>query len=166
MSKKYLIAGHGLAGSVLALTFFRKNISFKIAGKSLEGEASIASSGLITPVTGRKYVKSWMVDEFIASALEFYNWTEELLGKKYFYPVDIVRFLSHSEALIAWENRKDDPDYANYISDKTYEELDRLGRPYGILTGGYRLDAKNWLIDARKFLSEQGLLSDELIPLD
>src|SRR5687768_1573757 len=120
MSKNYLIAGHGLAGCVLALTFLRKNIPFKIAGRSLEGEASIASSGLITPVTGRKYVKSWMIDEFIASSLDFYGWTEELLGKKYFHPVDIVRFLSHPEALLAWESRKGDPDYVNYISDKRY----------------------------------------------
>lgn len=166
MNKKYLVAGHGLAGCVLALTFLRKKIPFKIAGRSMEGEASIASSGLITPITGRKYVKSWMIDEFIDSALDFYCWSEELLGKKYFHPVDIVRFLSHPEALLAWEKRKGDPAYHDYISNKKYEELDRLGRPYGILTGGYRLDAKNWLMDVRQLLARQELLSDELISLE
>lgn len=163
MDKKYLIVGHGLAGSVLAMTFLRKNIPFKLVGTSMEGEASMASSGLITPVTGRKYVKSWMIDEFIAAALDFYQWTEEILEYRFFLPVDIVRFLSHPEALAAWEKRKSDPDYDQYISDKRFEELDKLERPYGILTGGYRLDTPAWLKSVRIFLQEKFFFEDGFI---
>ena len=126
----------------------------------------MASSGLITPVTGRKYVKSWMIDEFIADALDFYRWTENLLDRKYFFPADIVRFLNHPESLIAWEKRKSDPDYDAYISSKRTENLDRLDRPYGIISGGYRLDTPAWLTDVRNYLSAKGLYKEEYIPLD
>src|SRR5688500_13449331 len=160
MSKKFLIVGHGLAGCVLALSFLRKNIDFKMIGTTQPGEASMASSGLITTVTGRKYVKSWMIDEFIASAIDFYSWTEELFGKSYFFPVEIVRFLSHPEALEAWERRWQDTDYEAYISNKKYEELDRLERPYGILTGGYRLDTPAWLTTTRQYLTTNGFLEE------
>lgn len=166
MGKKFLIIGHGLAGCVLALTFLRKNISFRLIGASQPGEASMASSGLITPVTGRKYVKSWMIDEFIASSLDFYKWTESFLGHTYFFPVEIVRFLSNSEALAAWEKRKNDPEYANYISDKRFEELDLLERPYGILTGGYRLDTPGWLTAVRNFLAEKDLFEEGIVTHD
>lgn len=121
----------------------------------------MASSGLITPVTGRKYVKSWMIDEFIASAIDFYSWTESLLQDRYFTPVEIVRFLSHPEALNAWESRLKDPDYHVYISDKRTEHLDKLNRPYGIITGGYRLDARHWLNSTRDFLKTQRVFIEE-----
>lgn len=118
----------------------------------------MASSGLIAPITGRRYVKAWRIDEYIPKALDFYRWTEELFGMQYFESIEIVRFLSHPESLKAWHKRLDDPEYDAYISDKQYPELQQLNKPYGILTGGYRLDTPNWIKAARKFLLEKGKL--------
>ncbi|HQW02282.1 MAG TPA: FAD-dependent oxidoreductase [Saprospiraceae bacterium] len=168
MDKKILIVGHGLAGCTLALTFYRKNIPFKLIGCSQVGEASMASSGLIAPITGRRYVKAWRIDEFVPKALEFYRWTEGLTGGEFFFPVEIVRYLSHQEGRTAWERRLYDPEYAQYISDKKSAKLDALNRPYGIVTGGYRLDTPGWLNAVRGFLSEKGLLEiiDSPYPTD
>ena len=165
MEKKYLIVGHGLAGCVLALTFYRRGIPFKIIGSTLPGESSMASSGLITPVTGRRYVKAWMIDELIEKALEFYQWTESWLGNDYFFPVEVVKFLSNNEAFEAWNKRAEDVTYASYISNKKIEVPDKLGRPYGILTGGFRLDTPAWLNAVRGFLMEKGLLEIRLEPI-
>jgi glycine/D-amino acid oxidase-like deaminating enzyme len=161
VDNRYCIVGHGLAGCTLALTFWQNNIPFIIYGRSKAGEASMASSGLITPVTGRKYVKSWMIDELLAAAIDFYEWSEGLFGKKYFFPVEIVRFLSHPEALIAWEKRSQDPEYAAYISQKKTEALDQLGRPYGIISGSYRLDTLGWLKAAWDHFRGLELLREE-----
>ena len=168
MDKKILIVGHGLAGCTLALTFYRKNIPFKLIGCSQVGEASMASSGLIAPITGRRYVKAWRIDEFVPKALEFYRWTEGLTGGEFFFPVENVRYLSHQEGRTAWERRLYDPEYAQYISDKKSAKLDALNRPYGIVTGGYRLDTPGWLNAVRGFLSEKGLLEiiDSPYPTD
>jgi len=125
----------------------------------------MASSGLITPVTGRRYVKAWMIDELIEKALEFYNLTESWLGSSYFFPVDIVRFLSNHEALAAWKKRSEEPAYSAYISNKRFEDLDKLQRPYGILIGGYRLDTPGWLNAVRTFLIEKGLLKISFEPI-
>jgi glycine/D-amino acid oxidase-like deaminating enzyme len=165
MDKKYVIIGHGLAGCVLALTFYKRGIPFKIIGSTQPGEASMASSGLIAPVTGRRYVKAWMIDELIEKSLDFYRWTESWLGATYFHPVDIVRFLSNDEALVAWEKRSKEQEYSNYISNKRLNELDQLRRPYGILTGGYRLDTPAWLNAVRTFLTDLGLLQAYFEPI-
>lgn len=165
MKKKYVIIGHGLAGCVLALSLYRRGIPFKIIGSTQPGEASMASSGLINPVTGRRYVKAWMIDDLIEKALDFYSWTEELLGNSYFFPVDIVRFLSNDDADGAWNKRLDDPTYAAYISKKRFQHLDDLQKPYGIVTGGYRLDTPDWLRAVRSFLSENGLLENRIEPI-
>lgn len=158
MDRPVRIVGHGLAGCVLALSFYRKNVPVKIYGISKPGEASMASSGLITPVTGRKYVKSWMIDDLLSAAIDFYDWTASLFSDHFFYPVEIIRFLSNPEALKAWEKRLDDPAYKDFISQKRYEELDFAERPYGVLTGGYRLDTPAWLAAARSFLKTRNML--------
>ncbi len=158
MDKEILIIGHGLAGCTLALTCFRKNIPFKLVGHALQGEASMASSGIIAPITGRRYVKAWRVDEFIPKALEFYRWTETHLKQVYFTPIEIVRFLSHAESMKAWHKRLDDEEYQSYISDRQYPILESLHKPYGILTGGYRLDTPGWVNAVRLFLANEGHL--------
>lgn len=158
MDKPITIVGHGISGCVMAMTLWRKNIPFEIVGISLPGEASMASSGLIAPVTGRRYVKAWNIETYIEVAKEFYGWTEEQLGKKFFEEIEIVRFLSNAEAAKAWQHRSEDPEYSKYISSKTNSEIDELKRPYGILTGGYRLDTPGWLTATLAFLTRKGVL--------
>lgn len=127
-------------------------------GHAQAGEASMASSGLIAPITGRRYVKAWRVDEFVPKALDFYRWSESLLGQTYFYPIEIVRFLTHPESKKAWYKRLDDSEYSEYISVRHYPELDAFQKPYGILTGGFRLDTPGWVNAVRHFLQEKNLL--------
>jgi len=165
MEKKILIIGHGIAGCVLALTLFRRGIPFTISGIQIPGESSMASSGLINPITGRRYVKAWMIDDLIEKSIDFYTWTENLLSGTYFFPVDIVRFLSNDEARDAWKKRIDDPEYVTYISKKRFSELDQLKTPYGIVTGGYRLDTPSWLTAARNFLLDKKLLRLQFEPI-
>lgn len=162
MENKLVIVGHGLVGCSMAMTCFRRDIPFRLVGYTQAGEASMASSGLIAPITGRRYVKAWNIDEYVAKALEFYRWSETLFGKEYFFPVEIIRFLSTEEARRAWEKRLEDPEYDAYVSDKRYDILDAMHRPYGILTGGFRLDTPGWVTAARQFLISKGLL--ELLP--
>ena len=158
MTTPYTIVGHGLSGCVLAMSMYKRNIPFQLVGTSIPGEASMASSGLIAPVTGRRYVKAWNIETYISSALDFYRWSETLFGRTFFHEVEIVRFLSNEEAAKAWQLRSTDPGYQDYISSKTYAEIDRLQRPYGILTGGYRLDTPGWLGAVHEFLLGKNLL--------
>ncbi len=159
MSHHTLIIGHGLSGCVLAMTFYRHKVPFHLTGASHPDEASMVSSGLITPVTGRKYVKSWLIDEYTDASIDFYAYTESLLGKKYFLPVDIIRFISNEEAMFSWEKRLKDPEYHRYVSNKKYEALDRTGKPYGVVTGGYKLDVQKWIKDVHQFLADQNLIT-------
>ena len=166
MDKPITIVGYGIAGCTMAMTLWRKQIPFHIIGASIPGEATKVSCGLIAPVTGRRYVKAWNIEMYIDFAKEFYRWTERLLGHSYFEEIEIVRFLSNEEAAKAWKLRSEDPEYKKYISLKSYDAIERLNKPYGILTGGYRLDTPAWLDAVRKFLLERGLLKIVDEPVD
>lgn len=159
MDKPITIVGHGIAGCVMAMTLWRKNIPFQLVGTSLPGEASMASCGLIAPVTGRRYVKAWKIETYIETSKDFYGWTEKVLGKSFFNEIEIVRFLTNTEAAKAWEHRLSDPEYSQYISMKKYASIDVLKKPYGILTGGYRLDTPKWLNAVRAFLAKKDLMT-------
>src|SRR5690606_35794039 len=106
-------------------------------GETRTGAASLASSGLINPITGRRYVKSWMADALLAEARDFYPWTESMLDVRAFRPVEIARFLSTAEAVDTWNLRVDDPGFGAYVTTMRHASLDNLGVPYGIVTGAF-----------------------------
>lgn len=55
----FLIVGSGIAGLTVADHLENENQSFLIVDPFLEGHASQQSSGVINPITGRRFVKSW-----------------------------------------------------------------------------------------------------------
>jgi hypothetical protein len=116
----------------------------------------MASSGLINPITGRRYVKSWMADALIADARDFYTWSESVLDIRAFRPVGIARFLATAEAVDAWRLRVDDPAFSAYVTTMRHPSLDNLGIPYGIVSGAFVLDTPAWVRAVRKFLHARG----------
>ena len=166
MDKAIAIVGHGIAGTALALTCLRRNIPFHLYGVSNAGEASWASSGLIAPVTGRRYVKTWRIDELLPLAIDFYRWSELLLQATFFHEVEIVRFLSNEEAVKAWSNRMQDPEYNSFISLNQDPFVETLHRPYGIMTGAYQLNTPEFLQRTHVHLRRMGLFTEKEIKID
>lgn len=67
-----LIAGQGLAGSVLGWAFERAGIDFEIADPGHAEASSRVGAGIINPITGQRIVKSWDVDAQLPFALATY----------------------------------------------------------------------------------------------
>jgi len=75
-----LIAGQGLAGTLLAWEFERAGISFEIAEGGDNHSATRVAAGIINPITGRRLVKSWGVERFLPAARAAYRELESTLG--------------------------------------------------------------------------------------
>ena len=67
-----LIVGGGLAAFSLGKILFEKGISFQII-KNENPAASLISSGIINPISGRNFVLSWKYHEFLNTAKSFYK---------------------------------------------------------------------------------------------
>lgn len=80
MHTDILIVGQGLAGTLLAWEFERAGISFRIIDSGHEAAASRIAAGIINPITGRRLVKSWRVEEFLPMARESYRSMESALS--------------------------------------------------------------------------------------
>src|ERR1700755_3098508 len=73
MHYDYLIIGQGIAGTFTGWYLEKLGASFAVIDESRPNTASKVAAGLINPVTGRRLVKSWMIDELLPFAWQAYK---------------------------------------------------------------------------------------------
>ena len=54
----FLIVGQGIVGTMLAFFLLKKNQRVLVIDKKIPGSASQHSSGIINPITGRRFAKT------------------------------------------------------------------------------------------------------------
>ncbi len=127
--------------------------------------ASTVAAGVINPVTGRRYVKSWRVEELIPLAVETYRQLEEDLGVKFFHERNIIRSLFNSGEENDWLARTTDDAYQNYIlpdaNVSTIEGKTAKIYSYGEVSNSYQTEMNKLVIAYREKLIEEGKLQTE-----
>lgn len=118
-SKKidYIIVGQGLAGTLLSHFLLKKGVSFIVLDDNDQGSSSRIAAGLINPITGRRFVKSWMIDELLPFAKQTYHEIEALLDIKLFHQHPIVRALFSPGEENDWLARSAIAPYKPYIQE-------------------------------------------------
>lgn len=114
MKVDYLIVGGGLAGVNFAMQCMTRNRSFLIMDDTRPG-SSRAAAGLINPITGRNYVRSWNIDTLIQKVVQYYSQLEEILGETFLLDLDIRRVLNNIQEENKWYSRGSDPLYNDYV---------------------------------------------------
>ena len=113
----FIIVGQGLAGTLLSHFLLKKGVSFIVLDDDDGNTSSKIAAGLINPITGRRFVKSWMIDELLPYAKQTYSEIEDLLQVKLFYQHNIVRALFNAGEENDWLARSAIPQYAPYIRE-------------------------------------------------
>lgn len=146
MRTKYdiIIVGLGVAGIHFSNVCLKKGLKVLHIHKSIKGESTPYAAGLINPITGRRYVKSWMIDEVMPFALETYRTLEKELSIEVLKRLDIIRTLKDPGDENTWLSKTADPYLAQYMSDCILEgEFHQGLKPealLGQLNGCYRID--------------------------
>lgn len=102
-----LIVGQGLAGSALAWTLHKVGQTVQIVDQGEPNTASRVAAGLLTPVTGKRLVKSDTFDEDWSAALAFYRWVEQETATSLFTEGEMIRLFEHEEYRSDFLNRSD-----------------------------------------------------------
>ncbi len=91
MKVDYLIIGQGLAGSVLAMELLQRGKRILVVDGNEGITSSKVAAGIINPVTGRRFVKTWRAETLIPTAKTWYQQLEQQLDKRFFYSMPIFR---------------------------------------------------------------------------
>ncbi len=119
-SKKidYLIIGQGLAGSLMGYFLEKRNKDILFIDNGHRNAATKAAAGIFNPITGRRFVKSWMIDDLFPYAEKIYTQLEKELNIKIYHRANILRALFNAKEDNEWMVRSTFPTYAPYIEEK------------------------------------------------
>lgn len=130
----YLIVGQGLAGTLLSYYLHKNKASFAIVDPSHHKASSKVAAGIINPITGRRFVKSWRMDELLPFAKACYAELSELLGFEVFEEKQVSMLFRLPETENNWLARATDPAVQDYIAP-TFN-LPAYQRIFGEVLGG------------------------------
>jgi glycine/D-amino acid oxidase-like deaminating enzyme len=94
----FILVGQGIAGSILAYLIIKAGKKVLVFDTPQNNHSSVVAAGLFNPVTGRKFVKTWMAEHLFPFLIHFYQNLERDLDSEFFHPMPIFRpFLSLEE---------------------------------------------------------------------
>lgn len=161
----YIIAGQGIAGSLLAWFLLQRGQKLMVIDPLSEDSSSRLSGGMIHPITGRRIVKTWMADTLVPFARRTYVDIEDKLAERFFedYPVlEIYHDIQHRND---WAGRSADEGMDHYVKEECPPHAIPEGiiAPYGgrwVVNGGW-VQTTRFLDAIRRYLAvKNSLLQD------
>ena len=110
----YLIIGQGISGTWLSYYLEKENKSFLIIDNNNPKAPSRLAAGIINPVTGRRHVETWMIDELLPNTWNVYTQLGKELGIKGISQKNVVDFFPSPQMRLSFQHRVDEN--APYVS--------------------------------------------------
>ena len=160
------IVGGGLAGLTLAYRAVKENLNIILLDHPFEGTASKVSGGVMNPITGKRYVKTWQWDLLKDHFEILYKELEETLCESFFHEIQIIQSLENPEQENQWIARCGQDEYAQLISwASSVEQLpiqnERLS--FGIIHRAYQLEIDKLLTLLTDFLKAKNVVHTERV---
>jgi glycine/D-amino acid oxidase-like deaminating enzyme len=158
-----LIIGQGICGTFLSLQLERTGSSHLVIDEPRPYSASRIAAGLINPVTGRRLVTTWMIDELLASAREAYGQLGATLGNSFLSETSVTDFFPSAQMRLAFLDRlAQDGSYLNLPADEgRWNPCFHYELGYGSISPCYLVDMQGLLAAARKRMLGQGILLEQ-----
>jgi len=161
--KKILIVGQGLAGTLLSQQLYKRGIEFHFIDNAHQAASTKVAAGLINPITGRRYIKSWLIDELLPEALEQYQAFEKLLGIQIVYQKNILRTLRNPKQINLWDDASTRPGYTSYMEEhpdaENFEKFVADPCRYAEVKNSYRINISLLIEQYQKWLLGKDILS-------
>lgn len=155
------IIGGGLAGMSVALRMAELGHQFiLIDPKRDQPTSSRLASGIINPITGRRFAKTWLYESLETSFLEFYKKWEHEWETKLLKPIEIYRAITDHRLVNDLDAKLSDAAYTQHCRPLSPKEIQSLQSSVnfpdkGYVFYGYQLDCINYLNHAIQFLESK-----------
>jgi len=163
MNIDVLIVGQGVCGTFLSRELERAGLSYLVIDEARPFTASKAAAGLINPVTGRRIVKTWMIDQLLSFACSAYEEAGSALGISCLTPTSIVDFFPGPQMRNAFfERYTEDPEYLQVPPDEAaWRGQFQYEFGFGAISPCYLVDLQGLLSATRSWLLGQQRLREE-----
>lgn len=101
----FVIVGQGIAGTTLAWQLKWRGLRGVIIDRDDGTSASRVAAGLMTPVTGKRLVPAWRLDETWAAADDFYRQVEKETKSQFLTEPGQVRLFDGQDSKAAFDRR-------------------------------------------------------------
>ncbi len=137
----------------------KRGVSFLLIDDPSKSSASRIAAGIINPITGRKFVKTWMYEALEEAFIPGYKAFEDLLAKKYLVEKEIIRAFPKISDQNNWDARSLSEDAGPFMqSDYDFTDFEnkvKLKIGYGKVHG-YQLKVSELLEDFKNYLINKG----------
>ncbi|MBC7722915.1 MAG: FAD-binding oxidoreductase [Pedobacter sp.] len=163
----YIIIGQGISGTFLSWNLMNAGKSILVIDEPRPFTASKVASGVINPVTGRRIVRTWMIETLLPFALDVYT----KLGNELKVPIiskkNILDFHPTPQMMLAFKERL--PVESDYLqiptNENDYEQYFNYYFGVGEINPCYLIDLNILLSKWRKKLKEQNALLEEVFDI-
>lgn len=158
-----LVIGQGLAGTWLSWWLEQAGLSYKVLDDADPSAASIHAAGLINPVTGRRLVKTWMIDELMPFAWKAYQIMGSFLQSDLITETAVIDFFPTVQMLQSFQKRyAEDSSYLHFGEDAArYDPWFRYDLGWGAISPCYLVQTEKLLTVWRNHLLDKGYLREE-----
>ncbi len=112
-----LIVGQGLTGSLLAWQLHRAGLNVIVVDPG-ETNASQVAAGLVTPITGKRWVLSDAIEEYRPRAEAFYRDLERFWNTRFWYEHPTLRIYRSETERELVRRRAQQPGYRAYLGEE------------------------------------------------
>lgn len=166
----YLIVGQGIAGTLLTHFLLKSGQNVIVIDNHHIGSSSRAAAGIINPITGRHYVKSWRIDELLPFAKQMYHELEDLLQIQFYFDRNIIRTFAHAKEENDWLAHSIEPGYQKYVADRAdignYKGKTTPAFGYGEVLHGAQVHLHILIKHFRAWLDKQGRVVGEVFDFE
>jgi len=160
----YLIIGQGISGTWFSYYLEKANKSFIVIDNDQPNSASRVAAGIINPITGRRIVKTWMIDELLSFLIPAYEELGNELNIKAIEKKSLIDFHPTPQMKIAFDERvKENADLLFQPKDQwQYQETFNYDFGFGEVDPCYVINLKEILPSwGKKLLSNNQLLEED-----
>lgn len=111
----HIVVGQGLAGTCLAWALRWQGRSVLVIDRDDPVTSSKIAAGLVTPVTGKRLVKTWRLDDLLPAAVRFYRRAEADTGATFFAARPQLRLFADDRERAVYATRA--AEFAGWVRD-------------------------------------------------
>lgn len=159
----YIIVGQGIAGTLLAHTLSKHHKTFVIIDEDLANTSSKIAAGMYNPISGKRMVKNWLIDEIMPSALQTYSEIESTLNCKLIKQEPIYQLFGSVKEQNDFGLKTEDQNFKKYVNLNP-PKLEQINQPFGafsIAESGW-VNTKILIEESRNWFKQNALIFNEV----